>query len=181
MQSSAARKRGFEFAGERRIGVFEKNFRIAAGKHRGDIAGAGRNQFPGRRILVRLNRNRRRCKADAAQCAACGFGVAHEMRDMIKKYLLAGRQLAASLRRWCAAGQKSHSEWAMPASSTTLPQRTISDCRNSWSSAGEPAPTGIIPISRMRKRTSGIATAAFSAALSLPTIAGGVRAGAITP
>src|SRR5262249_28600901 len=181
VQSSAASERRIEFAGKRRIRIFEQHFHIAACKHCGDVAESGGNEAPRGRIFIGLDRHRRRCEAGAQQCAACSLRVAHEVSDVIEKNLIAGGKLAAACGRHRRARHRNHSDRAMPASSTTLPQRAISDCRNSASSSGEPAPTGIMPISRMRARTSFIATAALSSALSFATIAGGVRAGAITP
>src|SRR3984885_8119994 len=180
MQPGMTVERGIEFAAKRSIGGLEQHFDVAAREHDGDVAGSGR---PGGASRIGIGLNRDRCRRKTATCkrTARGLGVAHEMGDMIEKNLVAGRQLAVDLVARGLAGQVRHSVWAMPAASSTLPQRTISACRNFCRLATEPVPTGIMPISVRRAVTSSIFTIVLSSVLSLLRMDCGVCAEAITP
>ncbi len=129
MHSGMALQRGIEFAAERRIGGLEQNFEIAARQHGGDVAGSGRaarrrpdRDWPESKSASGQNRNG----------PAPGWRLRHHGRNGRHDREKSRRRPGAGdrCRQACCARHVGHSEWAMPASSTTLPQRTISDCRN---------------------------------------------------
>src|SRR5580704_7128952 len=126
-------------------------------QHDGNVARSGRTCAAGG-IGIDLDRDRRRRKAAALKRPACRFRVAHEMADMIEKNLIAGRKPAVDLALCGRAGQAGYALPAMPAASTTLPQRSISDSKNFCRSGTDFLPIGIMPRSFIRASTSSMAT-----------------------
>src|SRR5580704_8780818 len=99
------------------------------------------------------------------------------MGDVIEKDFVAHGKLTIDLVWFNGRvhdGACNYSDPARPAASTILPQRTISSCRKRTSSSGVLLGAGFMPRSRMRPRTSAVATRVLSLALSFATISAGV-------